>query len=135
MRIAFDMKGTMVNHNFKLNKGMGRILKALATQGHEITLWSNMSSYASDFLKDYPEFQPLVKSVESKRSKSDFKEWDRELFDLAFEDDRAQHYLAAKHFVFVDTVPNITTDDEAQLFVKNLFGRVAEEEPVMEGAD
>lgn len=99
MNIAFDVKGTLEGP-----KGITirYILHHLMLRGHKITIWSNSLAYAMDYVKDYgllDKIQPVIKF-----SKSDVEYKEDLYFDVAFEDDRSQGYLAAKHIVFVDQI-------------------------------
>ncbi len=133
MRVAFDVKGTLVSNNRESQKSVRLILKAFHQLGHEITVWSNLPSYCVEFIEKNPEFESLVPYLTSKRSKHQFETDGIPLFDLAFEDDEAQHYLAAERMVFVRHIPNLSTIDEALQYVEGLIKAIPEK--IAEGAD
>lgn len=99
MKIAFDVKGTLVGPKGVIIR---YILSQLKLKGHQITVWSNLYSYATEFVSDYG-----LEDVEAnyKFSKSDVDNEQDKFFDVAFEDDRDQGYLASKLIIFVGDVP------------------------------
>lgn len=100
MKVAFDVKGTLVGyHQDKVRK----LLKWFQGQGAEITVWSNLYQYAYEAAEEL-----RIDNVETKYSSYDAKEQGRTLFDFCIEDDHGQWYLATKQIIFVDMIP----DDE-----------------------
>lgn len=112
MKVACDVKGTLMGDK---QTQVLKILDVLSRAGYEVTVWSNLYSYATDAVEELN----LKAEAYSKRSKSDFGFDESQYFDIAIEDDRSQTYLAAKQFIFVDDIP----EDMAQveLFVKELL--------------
>lgn len=97
MRIAFDVMGTL-----KGPKGefLIEVLKELKARDHECVVWSNSIGFASSAVRDYA----LGVEYSDKRMKSDVEidDW----FDVAFEDDHSQTWLASRLLIFVDEVDN-----------------------------
>jgi hypothetical protein len=112
MKIACDVKGTLEGSK---KKQVLRILELFAKAGYEITVWSNMYSYAVDAVRD----NNLKADANSKRMKMDLDYEEDKYFNFAIEDDRQQEYLAAKHFIWVDEIPNDLA--AIDLFVKELL--------------
>ena len=112
MRIAFDVKGT-------LDGPKGHIILSalhhLLKQGHTCVVWSNLYSYAADFVRDN-ELDKLGVEAMSKKSLSDLEGYDTQPFDYAIEDDTRQTYLAAKQFIFVHQIE--TTGDLINVLLK-----------------
>jgi len=112
MKIASDVKGTIEGSK---KKQVLKILDLFSRAGYQITVWSNLYSYAIDAVKD----NNLKAEVMSKRMKMDFDYDETQYFDFAIEDDYRQDYLAAKKFIWVNDIP----DDMEQIesFVKKLL--------------
>jgi len=105
MRIAVDVKGTLEGHKRDL---IVRMMMFLKDKGWEVVVWSNSYGYAVDAVKGLSEtplegIEPYNKEM---KSSVDYKE--EFYFDIAIEDDRSQEYLAAKHFIWVDEIPQDT---------------------------
>ena len=112
MKIAFDVKGT-------LDGPKGHIILAalelLVEAGHTCVVWSNLYSYAADFVNDH-KLDKLGVEAWSKKSMSDLDGYDLQPFDYAIEDDACQTYLAAKQFIFVHQIE--TTDHLINVLLK-----------------
>lgn len=115
MRIAFDVKGTLVEGQDPVK--IRHLLYQLHKRGHNITVWSNSFSYTQDFLKDYPNHGELVHNTCSKMSKREMQEMDIPLFDYAIEDDYCQDYLGANKIWFVSEICAMENMDK---FIKEL---------------
>lgn len=98
MKIACDVKGTLEGPK---KKQVLRILDLFSKAGYEVTVWSNLYSYAVDAVKD----NNLKAQFMDKKSKGDYEYDETKYFNFAIEDDRSQSYLAAKTFIWVDTIP------------------------------
>ena len=100
MKIACDVKGTLEGYK---KKQVLRLLDLFSRAGYEVTIWSNLSIYAFDAVKN----NNLKAEVDSKRMKSDYPYDNDEtkFFNYAIEDDRSQTWLAAKNFIWVDEIP------------------------------
>lgn len=112
MKIASDVKGTIEGSK---KKQVLKMLDLFSRAGHQITVWSNLYSYAVDAVKD----NNLKADAMSKRSKSDVDYEEEKYFDIAIEDDGRQTYLAAKRFVWVNDIPDDI--DQIEAFVKKLL--------------
>lgn len=101
MRVAFDVKGTLEGVNQAQVRALLFELKAL---GCEITIWSNMFTFAVDMHEELG----LNASVrtEKKFSKGDCVSWNHPMFDLCIEDDPSQTWLGAKNFLLVRDLPS-----------------------------
>jgi len=102
MKIAFDVKGTIEGPRKIQVLAMLRHLKEL---GHEVIVWSNLYSYATDAVRNYD----LNVEATSKKMMLDYDS-ESEAMDLAIEDDRSQTWLGAKKFLFVDEIPDNSTE-------------------------
>ena len=114
MKLAVDVKGTLEGPK---KQQILKIIGLFMNAGYEITIWSNLYSYAVDAMMK----NNLKADVDQKRSKSDypFDNDESKFFDFAIEDDRQQKWLATKKFIFVDDIP----EDMASIddFVKDLL--------------
>lgn len=108
MKIAFDVMGT-INGPKKIQ--VLAMLRYLKEQGHEVVVWSNLYSYATDAVRDYA----LDVEAMPKKMMLDYDS-EAEAMDLAVEDDRSQTWLGARNFIFVDEIP--ATASEAIEFLK-----------------
>jgi len=114
MKVACDVKGTI---NGPKKKQVLKMLDIFAKAGYEITVWSNLYSYATEAVQD----NNLRAQTSSKYSKTDWQcEGDEsKFFNFAIEDDRQQTYLAAKKFIWVDEIPEDLV--QVEMFVKELL--------------
>ena len=99
MKIAFDVSGTLDSEHYGV--AIRYLLHHLKLLGHEITIWSNSSSYIKDFIEKYN-----IEGVNTmtKKSKHDLEPEDH--MDICIENDRCQTYLAAKHIIWAHEVRN-----------------------------
>ena len=93
MKIAFDVKGTLDGPKGHI---ILSLLLYLQKQGHEVVVWSNVLTYAAEFVNKHE----LKCEFMSKKMRSDLDE----RFDWAIEDDTSQTWLDAKQFMFVDEI-------------------------------
>lgn len=114
MKLACDVKGTLEGSK---KKQVLKLLDLFSKAGYEITIWSNLYSYAIDAVKD----NNLKADSMGKKSKGDYPyEYDESTyFNFAIEDDRQQEYLAAKKFIWVDEIPEDLV--QVELFFKELL--------------
>lgn len=112
MKIACDVKGTLEGPK---KKQVLKMLDLFHRAGYEITIWSNLYSYATDAVRD----NNLRAHAMSKYSKSDYDNNESQFFNFAIEDDRNQTYLAAKKIIWVDEIPEDL--EQVELFVKELL--------------
>jgi hypothetical protein len=104
VKVAFDVKGTIEGPKKEL---VLKLFKAFQENGYECVVWSNWYRFAVDCIKD----NKLENTTpETKRSKSDFRDYEIPLYDLAIEDDRSQTWLAASRIVFVDELTDEYVD-------------------------
>lgn len=104
MKVAFDVKGTLDGHR---RVEVRSLLKYFLDQGAEITIWSNLYSYAADMADELEKyFEGVNFQVTGKYSFYDAQEQNLPVFDFCVEDDTGQWYLAAKQIVFVHTIPD-----------------------------
>ena len=127
MRIAFDVKGTLMHQDDKgkftpITKVV-LLFHALQSLGHELTVWSNMLSFAVQ-AHDQLGFPNSV-YVQTKKMNSDYYDLS-EAFDIAIEDDHSQTWLGAKRIVFVDEIPD--GDDQINRFAHALTTQLTEDE-------
>lgn len=101
MRIAIDVKGTLEGPKEQIIRLAAELLWR---KGHEVVVWSNMTSFAHDFVKKYD----FPYGYTGKKMASDCYSED-ELYDVAIEDDRSQTWLAAKKIIFVDECSDVNT--------------------------
>lgn len=106
MRIAVDVKGTL--EGTKRRQIIVMIYELLKAD-HEVVVWSmdfSMAATAAEnltiILEELYDYPNKIEAM-SKRTKMDTEAEDH--FDLAIEDDRGQHWLAAKSFIWVDEIP------------------------------
>lgn len=115
MKVACDVKGTLEGSK---KKQVLKLLELFAKAGYEITVWSNLYSYAVDAVRD----NNLRADSDQKKGKFDYPYSDDESlhFNFAIEDDRSQTWLAAKQMIWVDQIP----EDMAavELFFRELMG-------------
>lgn len=109
MKLAVDVKGTLEGSK---KQQVLKIIDILSKVGYEVTVWSNLYSYAVDAVRD----NNLKASVSSKMTKGDLDFDESKFFNVAIEDDRSQSYLPAKKFIWVDEIPNDI--NAVELFVK-----------------
>lgn len=112
MKIACDVKGTLEGPK---KKQVLKMLDLFHRAGYEVTVWSNLFSYAVDAVKE----NNLRAEVMTKKSKSDMENDGMALFNFAIEDDKQQWYLGATKIIYVDEIPEELTDVE--LFVQELL--------------
>jgi hypothetical protein len=115
MRIAIDVKGTIEGPK---KKAILSILHMLQALGHEVIVWSNMYSYATDAIRD----NKLTCEASPKRDKGDYDHDESQYFDIAIDDDTKQDYLAAKHFIWVKDIP----EDAPQSYVRGVLKKLSE---------
>lgn len=113
MKIAFDVMGTIEGP--KKNQVLAMI-RHLKEHGHEVVVWSNLYSYATDAVEDYD----LQVEAMSKKMMLDYDS-ESEAMDLAIEDDRSQTWLGAKKFLFVDELPH-DVPEAIKLLMERLNG-------------
>jgi hypothetical protein len=97
MKIAFDVKGTLDSPKKNI---LVSLINWLQKNGHECVVWSNSYMYAVECVKN----NDLKCETMSKATKGDFRQYDKDEFDWAIEDDRSQTWLAAKNFLWVDEI-------------------------------
>ena len=115
MKIAFDVKGTIEGYK---KQSVLQAFNLLKSMGHEMFVWSNSYSYAVDAIKD----NNLDAEAMDKKSCGDYGYEQQHYMDIAFEDDESQaDWLAAKHFVLVEDIP-----DSPALVLEFLSKRLAE---------
>lgn len=109
MKLAVDVKGTLEGHK---KQQVLKIIDILSKLGYEVTVWSNLYSYAVDAVRD----NKLNAQVSSKMTPGDLDFDESRYFNIAIEDDRQQSYLPAKKFIWVDEIPNDI--DKVEMFIK-----------------
>lgn len=115
MKIAFDVKGTLIGyHQDKVLK----LFYALQSMGCEMFVWSNSINYAFEAVKTHS-LKVDAQHVMYKYTTVDVEVEGIEAMDVAIEDDRSQTYLGAKRIIFVDEIPE--EPQEMALFIKNIL--------------
>lgn len=109
MKLACDVKGTLEGPK---KKQVLKLLDLFSKAGYEITVWSNLYSYAVDAVSD----NNLRAEAMGKKMKMDLDYDESAYFNFAIEDDRRQEYLAAKQFIWVDEIPDDI--EQIELFFK-----------------
>ena len=104
MRIAFDVKNTLEDHD---NAGrVMNLLLLLHKAGHEVFVWSSVLSYAYRTTIRIKEVYGITLNCYSKYGTYESEEQNLPVMDFAVDDDiTSQDYLAAKNFVWVHNIP------------------------------
>lgn len=116
MKIACDVMGTLEGRK---KKQILKMLDIFSRAGADITVWSNLYSYAVDAVKN----NNLKAEYDSKKMMLDYDD-PSEAMDLAIEDDRSQTWLGARRFLFVDEIPEDMA--EVELLANKLLGEIGE---------
>lgn len=112
MRIAFDVKGTLIGHN---QDKVVSLFHVLQDMGHEMFIWSSVLSYTFEARKLH-NLDLDAEHLMSKYSTSEAGERGYPVMDIAVDDDTVySSYLAAQRFVNVDNIP-----DNVEEFAKQL---------------
>ena len=112
MKIAFDCKGTLMDGQYV--RRVLELFRALQNTGHEVYIWSSEFSYTLTAAKRHGITLPDDRFL-SKYSLVDAAQQGLPVMDIAIDDDKLySNYLAAKKFVYVDTIPE--TIDEIITF-------------------
>ena len=111
VKIACDVKGTLEGDK---KKQVLKILDLFHRAGYEIIIWSNMSSYAHDAVRD----NNLRAEPMGKKMMLDYDD-PSEAMNYCIEDDRSQTWLGAHKFIWVDEIPEDIT--QIELFVRELL--------------
>jgi hypothetical protein len=109
MKIAFDVKGTLVGHH---QEKVRKLFHYLVCPENKMFVWSNSWEYAYTTVEDLN----LLATPELKKSARDLEDWNRPLMDIAIEDDKSQTWLGAKKIIWVDEIP-----DDVAKFAKKLM--------------
>src|SRR4051812_31226905 len=98
MKIAIDVKGTLEGPKQDIIRA---VAKQLHDEGHEITIWSSMFSFASDCKNNLK--VPYNCDLKRFHSEVEPEDW----YDLAIDDDTQQTFLPAKRIIYVNEFNNI----------------------------
>jgi hypothetical protein len=100
MKIAFDCKGTLMDGPKKVKD----FFRWLQKEGHELTIWSSLYSYAND--TGIAMVADGSVDIGEKYSRFDAEAEDMTIFDFAVDDQvKDSWYLAASNFISVQELP------------------------------